>query len=130
LRRHPLLLIDGAHNPHGMEALVASLDEEFTSIDWVAVVGAMQDKDLSMFELLDDQVEHVVCTTQASDRAVPAEELAAQLRPAMSATIHAEPEPITALGVARELVGETGGVVVTGSLYLVGDLRRDLGTAG
>lgn len=130
LRRHPLLLIDGAHNPHGMAALADALDEEFGSTEWVAVVGAMRDKDLSMFEALEPHVEHYVCTSHGSDRAVPAEELAAQLKTTVGLPVHVEPEPLAAVARGRDLAGDDGGVVVAGSVYLVGDLRRDLGSIG
>lgn len=127
LRRHPLLLLDGAHNPHGMAALAGALDEEFGSTDWVAVVGAMRDKDLTMFETLEPHVQHYVCTAHSSERAVPADELAASLRASVAVPVEVEPEPLAAVARARDLAGDDGGVVVAGSLYLVGDVRRDLG---
>ncbi len=127
LRRHPILLIDGAHNPQGMAALAAALEEEFGSTDWVAVVGSMRDKDLTMFELLEPHVASFVCTAHASERAAPAAELAASLRGSVSVPVQFEPEPIAAVAKARDLAGDEGGVVVAGSLYLVGDVRRELG---
>ena len=128
LRRHPLLMIDGAHNPHGMDALAGALDEEFGSTEWVAVVGSMRDKDLSMFEMLEPHVEHYVCTAHPSARAIPADDLAAGLRSSVNVPVHVEAEPMAAIARARDLVGDDGGVVVAGSLYLVGDIRRELGT--
>lgn len=128
LRRHPLLMIDGAHNPHGMAALAGALDEEFGSIEWVAVIGAMRDKDLTMFETLEPHVTHYVCTANQSERAVPPEQLAASLRPAVGVPVDVEAEPIAAVARARDLAGDDGGVVVAGSLYLAGDIRRELGT--
>jgi dihydrofolate synthase/folylpolyglutamate synthase len=120
-------MIDGAHNPHGMAALAAALEEEFGSIEWVAVVGAMRDKDLAMFEALEPSLEHFVCTEHPSERAVPAEDLARSLKGSVTVPVHVEPDPIAAVAHARDLAGDDGGVVVAGSLYLVGDVRRDLG---
>lgn len=127
LRRHPLLMIDGAHNPHGMDTLAGALEEEFSATEWVAVVGMMKDKDPAMFEALEDQIRHVVTTSHPSDRAMPADELAARLRTSLSVPVESEADPIAAVALARDLAGDEGGVLATGSLYLIGDLRRDLG---
>ena len=44
--RDPLILLDGAHNPEGSEALAAALAEEFPTTAWAVVFGAMADKDV------------------------------------------------------------------------------------
>ncbi len=120
----PLVLIDGAHNPQGMRALAAALAEEFANQEWVLVMSAMRDKDLSqMIPQLRGHVRSAIATQSASDRALPANELAESLRAELEVPVEPIPDPAEALARARELAGPQGAVLVTGSLYLVGAIR-------
>jgi dihydrofolate synthase/folylpolyglutamate synthase len=120
----PLVLIDGAHNPQGMRALAAALAEEFANQEWVLVMSAMRDKDLSqMIPQLRGHVRSAIATQSASDRTLPANELAESLRAELELPVEAVPDPAEALARARELAGPQGAVLVTGSLYLVGAIR-------
>lgn len=120
----PLVLIDGAHNPQGMRALAATLSEEFSNQEWVLLVSAMRDKDLSaMIPQLRGHIRSAVATESSSNRALPAEELAESLRAELDVPVESHPDPTIALARARELAGPQGAVLVTGSLYLVGAIR-------
>ena len=120
----PLVLIDGAHNPQGMRALAAALAEEFSNQKWVLLMSAMRDKDLSaMIPHLRGHIRSAVATESASNRALPADELATSLRAELDVPVEHHAEPTTALARARELAGPEGAVLVTGSLYLVGAIR-------
>ncbi|WP_433126582.1 bifunctional folylpolyglutamate synthase/dihydrofolate synthase [Micromonospora sp. CA-240977] len=133
VRNAPTVLLDGAHNPHGMKATVTALQEEFAFSKLVAVVGVLADKDAeAMLELLEPVVDQVVVTRNSSPRAMPTEELAA-----LAAEIFGEarvdsaeemPDAIElAVALAEEDVpGELSGVgvLVTGSVVTVADARR------
>lgn len=133
VRNAPTILLDGAHNPHGMKATVTALQEEFAFSKLVAVVGVLADKDAeALLELLEPVVDQVVVTRNSSPRAMPTEELAA-----LAAEIFGEervasaeemPDAIElAVAMAEEDVpGELSGVgvLVTGSVVTVADARR------
>ncbi|MGW3892995.1 bifunctional folylpolyglutamate synthase/dihydrofolate synthase [Micromonospora chokoriensis] len=133
VRNAPTVLLDGAHNPHGMAATVTALQEEFAFSKLVAVVGVLADKDAeALLELLEPVADLVVVTRNSSPRAMPTEELAA-----LAAEIFGEervesaeemPDAIElAVALAEEDVpGELSGVgvLVTGSVVTVADARR------
>jgi len=126
VRRSPLVLLDGAHNPEGSEALAAALAEEFPTTRWAVVFGAMADKDVpEMLRLLAPAAASLHATRAAdSSRARPAAEVAALAAAAMAI-------PVSAHGSVPEAVAaalESGlPVLVTGSLYVVGEARSALG---
>lgn len=115
----PPLLIDGAHNPAGMAAMVASARGLIGGRRCVAIFAAMRNKDFAgMAAGLRELTSEIVVTAPAVERAMPPEDLAALFHP--PATIAADVR--TALEVARGLAGPDGVVVVCGSLYLAGEV--------
>ena len=72
VRTAPTILLDGAHNPHGMAATVTALQEEFAFSKLVAVLAVLADKDAAgLLELLEPVVDQVVVTRNSSPRAMP-----------------------------------------------------------
>jgi dihydrofolate synthase/folylpolyglutamate synthase len=131
VRRQPLVVIDGAHNPDGAEAAGRVLAEEFT-VDGrrTLVVGMLTERDpLAMLEGLGAaRFDRVVCCTPPSPRALPSDELAAA---AHRLGLRAEAAPSIEAGLDWALRDSSGDdlVFVSGSLYLVGAARALL-TAG
>ena len=129
VRRSPTILLDGAHNPDGVAALGAALEEAFTFDLLVGVVGILADKDAAaMLGALEPLLHHVVLTTNQSPRALPADELADVALPIFGADrVHRAsslPDAIdTAVALADTGPAGSTGVVVTGSLYTVGEAR-------
>lgn len=108
---------DGAHNPDGVRYLVDRLPGGEYSI----VASILADKDVdAMLALLSTVGSRFVATRSSSARALPAEELAERAR-AFFSRVEVVAEPTAALRRGHEL-GEP--VLVTGSLYLLGDLAR------
>jgi dihydrofolate synthase/folylpolyglutamate synthase len=126
--RHPLVVVDGAHNVAGMLMLARALVEEFSvEGEAQAVVGMLSGRDPSaMLEaLLTAGVRSVVACAPSSPRALPAEvvaEAAAGL--GMEVSVAASPAEAVALAVSR--AGPDDRIVVCGSLYVVADARRML----
>lgn len=119
----PLTVLDGAHNPSGMEALVGALPDAVGARDLVAVVSILDDKDAAgmLRALLPHCAAAVFCASR-NPRALPPAtlgSLAAQLSGPPAEVIA---DPRLALARARELAGPRGAVLVTGSIYLVADL--------
>jgi dihydrofolate synthase/folylpolyglutamate synthase len=108
----------GAHNPAGVEWLLERLPRR----DYVVVASVLADKDAdAMLAALARAGDTLVATASHSARALPAAELAARAGPLFE-RVEIEPNPATALHRGRELAGEEGAVLVTGSLYLLADL--------
>jgi dihydrofolate synthase/folylpolyglutamate synthase len=126
----PLVLLDGAHNPAGAEALAESLPEVVGARPLVGVVGVLDDKDpAGILQPLLPLMHRVVLTQPALERALPAatlRSLCGQLSPGLEAEVVRG--ALAALERARTLAGANGAVVVTGSLHLVADLVRAPGT--
>jgi dihydrofolate synthase/folylpolyglutamate synthase len=131
----PLTIVEGAHNPAGIRALVDSLPELYpgkTERDLVAVVSILDDKDAAaMLTALLPCCAAVVLTSNANPRALsPAtlESLARQVAGEAVPALELVSDPHAAVRRARELAGPQGAVLATGSIYLVADLAR-AGTA-
>jgi len=124
----PAILLDGAHNAEGMQALVRELDGVLgIRRPRVAVVALQEDKRaIPMLASLFSHLDAVVATTSGHaghSRPLPPEDLAAAARAAGFSSIVVQPDPEAALSEARAAAGPTGAVVVTGSLYLLERLR-------
>ena len=128
LGRHPLLLVDGAHNAAGMASLGDALTEEF-AVDGVtvAVVGMLSGRDPSamLAPLASAGVRAIVACEPESPRAMPVTAVSEAAR-ALGLAVYEEPDVRAALRVARGMVGADGAVVVAGSLYVVGAARADV----
>ncbi|MBD8726345.1 folylpolyglutamate synthase/dihydrofolate synthase family protein [Frigoribacterium sp. CFBP 13707] len=125
----PTILVDAAHNPHGARALAKALDDYFQFGRVVAVLGVLADKDAAgIVRALSGTVQQFVVTSSDSERAVDADDLAAIAVGVVGADrVVVETDLVAALRTARDLAEETegdepGGVVVTGSITLVGDV--------
>lgn len=135
-RRSPTVLLDAAHNPHGLRAALAAIDEEFSFSPLIVVFGVMADKDAyAMLELLEPFAAHLVCTCNSTDRSMlPGElgEIAADLfgEHRVSVASRLDDAIEQAVTLAETLEGDaTGaaGVLVTGSVVTVGEARTLLG---
>ena len=128
----PLTVYDGAHNPSGTDALVASLDGVLGERrPRVAVIGVLDDKDAAaMLRALLPQFDQVVFTRSANPRSLsPATLVSLAEKLAPDLTAEAAADPPAALERARALAGPGGAVIATGSIYLIADLLRDEGDA-
>jgi dihydrofolate synthase / folylpolyglutamate synthase len=120
----PLEIWDGAHNLAGVGYLLTRVP----TADWVVVASILADKDVAgMLAALSALGETFVATASSSPRALPAAELAA-LAQRFFDSVEVVPEPAEALARGRELAGEDGALLVTGSLYLLVDLASVRGS--
>jgi dihydrofolate synthase/folylpolyglutamate synthase len=121
----PLLVLDGAHNPAGVESLARELPALVQGRPVVLVFAVMTDKDwrAMLSPLLPGAVHAVV--TRVGRRGAALEPIAAAL--ARHVTVDAVADPRAALRAACARAGADGVVVVTGSLFLVGEAYAELG---
>jgi dihydrofolate synthase/folylpolyglutamate synthase len=114
----PLTIFDGAHNAPGMAALAASVPE-----GTVAVLSILDDKDAAeMLRALLPRLSAAVFTRAPSPRALPPATLADLASKVGGIRSEIELDPRRAVERARELAGESGTVLATGSIYLVAEL--------
>jgi dihydrofolate synthase/folylpolyglutamate synthase len=120
----PPVLLDGAHNPEGARALRAYLDE-FAGGDVTLVFGAMRDKELAeMGRALFPAARRLVLTQADNPRSAQVEDLVGAIpRPTDLSTITLAPRARDALTIARSVTPPGGLVCVSGSLYLVGEVK-------
>ena len=120
----PLVVLDGAHNPDGARMLAAALLEEFVVDRRTMVVACLADKDLrGILRGLAPAVGRLIVTTNKSHRAAPAERLRKEAE-ALGLVAEAEPDVASAVRRAIDQAGPSEAVVVTGSLYTVGEARE------
>jgi dihydrofolate synthase/folylpolyglutamate synthase len=136
VRSAPTVLVDSAHNPHGVAASVAALGEAFGFRRVIAVVAVLADKDVAgMLEQLEPAVDEIVVTQNSSLRAMSADELAAIAVPIFGTDrVSVEPRLDDAIEAAVRLAEDTGddvlsgsGVLITGSVVTAGEARVLLG---
>ncbi len=122
----PITLVDGAHNPEGIAALVESLPEVLgRRRPLVAVLSILDDKDAAaMLGVLAPVCDALIFTSSQNPRALPPptlHSLANQLGGPPSEVVA---DPRAALERARSRAGADGAVLATGSIYLIADLLR------
>jgi dihydrofolate synthase / folylpolyglutamate synthase len=127
MSRGPLLVVDGAHNPGGADALARTLTESFTWNRMHVVLAMSSNKDIDgVIEALAPIADAWYAATNESVRSFPAEHVAERIaaaggRVADLGTVE------EALAAARDAAALDDLVLVTGSLYTVADARRALG---
>ncbi|ROO61781.1 dihydrofolate synthase/folylpolyglutamate synthase [Micromonospora sp. Llam0] len=133
VRSAPTILLDGAHNPHGMAATVAAVQEEFAFRRLVVVLAVLADKDAeALLDLLEPVADALVVTGNTSLRAMPVGQLAGLAVEAFGVDrVRVTEQMPDAIEAAVELAeadldGELSGVgvLITGSVVTVADARR------
>jgi dihydrofolate synthase/folylpolyglutamate synthase len=130
VRTSPTVLIDAAHNPHGMAATVTALADAFSFNHLVAVVACLADKDVrTMLEVLEPAVSSIVVTENTSPRRMPVEQLREIAEDVFGEErVAVEDRLDDALDRAMGMADEEGqyggsGVLVTGSVVTAGEAR-------
>ena len=128
ISRRPMIVVDGAHNPAGVRALVATIDGAFhVEGERRCVLGMLTGRNV------DDMVEPLVglgftefhCCAPNSPRAIPPSDVAAAIR-RLGGVAFEHPSAVAALAHARERSTDDDLIVVAGSLYLVAQVRGDV----
>jgi len=122
VKKDPLVVIDGAHNPAGMEALSDWLRRQRPNYEKIIlVIGMLADKDRhESVEYIDGLIDKVIITRPPSDRAGRWEELSNYFSHVNEDKAIVE-APFTAFELAMDSAGPKDMVIITGSLYLIGD---------
>ncbi len=117
-----VVVIDGAHNPHGAKALRQSLDKNFPQGRRAWLFGALRDKNFSeMIELLFRPNDFVIVTPPDSERALAPEILCAKIRERGIECVAVDDN----FAAVNRLMNSVADVkIIAGSLYLIGAVRK------
>ena len=117
-----VVVIDGAHNPHGAKALRQSLDKNFPQGRRAWLFGALRDKNFSeMIELLFRKDDFVIVTPPDSERALAPEILCAKIRERGIECVAVDDN----FAAVNRLMNSVADVkIIAGSLYLIGAVRK------
>jgi dihydrofolate synthase/folylpolyglutamate synthase len=128
----PSLLLDVAHNPAGVWTLRAAIAQLPEAQPRTLIFSCLRDKNLKemsqvLFPLFDSSADrpydHVIFAPIDNPRAAEVEELLAAAH-ALDIPAHAAPDLAAALAQARAVTPSRGLILATGSVYLVGEIRR------
>jgi dihydrofolate synthase/folylpolyglutamate synthase len=121
------IVLDVAHNPAGTWALRSTLSETFPDREFTIVFGAMGDKAVrEMAEILFPIAQHVVLTPIDNPRAATTEQLL-QAGSRTGTPMMAAESVAASLVHAAEITSPHGIIVVTGSIFLVGEAMKIMG---
>ncbi len=129
LGKKTVTIIDGAHTPEGMRLLKSTFRRRYPGIKPLLLLGILQDKDRkTLLDIIVPLARHVVCVPPESERAIDPEELAAMVRRrGVSANwasgIREGFEMLMAQATENDVT------LVTGSLYVIGPIRKACGLA-
>jgi len=125
--REPLVVLDGAHNPEGAQALAEAMRESFRWERLHLVVAMSANKDLAgIAGALAPLADDVVVTRNDSVRSADASDVAA----AFGGEVERASSVADAIEIVRRAAGPDDVVLVTGSLYTVADAERALAAEG
>jgi dihydrofolate synthase/folylpolyglutamate synthase len=123
----PEYVLDVAHNPAGAWALRSTLSAAYGERPFIMVFGMLRDKAVAeVAEILFPIAEHVIVTHANNPRSATVEEIR-QAASRVATDVQETPDVAAALQKAGKIAGRGGLVVVTGSIYIVGEAMQHLG---
>ena len=125
ISERPEIYVDGTHNPAGAREIAVFWEQFLPGRNIFLIYGAMRDKAVDeVAGLLFPRAAAVILTTPAQSRAISAP-LLAEMTAHHARRSEVIPDPAQALARALELASPEDVIFITGSLYLVGELRRE-----
>jgi dihydrofolate synthase/folylpolyglutamate synthase len=122
--RHPLVVLDGAHNLDAAEALASTLRESFRWNTLHVVLAMFDDKDVEGFaRIVAPLADRAYASRSSSPRAAPLQRVAVGLSSAGMERVETFDNVREAVDAARAAAGQDDLILVTGSLYTVADAR-------
>ena len=120
----PVVIIDGAHNEAGAQALQETMAQHFAGKKILLVAGILADKEIdSIVKFLTKITDHIIVTEPDNPRKLAAEKLAEHVADfGVAAEVVSDVE--AAVHRAKELADDYDVILFAGSLYLIGDVRR------
>ena len=129
INQNPLILLDGAHNPAGMNILKSVLETDFEYNNLVLILGILSDKNISkMLKIIVPLANMIILTKSNNSRACNPQELEKQvnglkLKGKTIITTNVK----DAIDHAQKIAGKDDLICITGSLFTVGEARDIFG---
>ncbi len=128
LRQEPTVIVDGAHNPQGFEALMETMELLFPGKKLNIVLGVLADKDFNAgIDIAIPHAKKFYAVTPPSYRALDAGELAADIREKSAVPVAPFESIPAAIEAALAESDKDDVITILGSLYQVGDVRSYFG---
>jgi dihydrofolate synthase / folylpolyglutamate synthase len=124
LGNDPLFIVDGAHNPSGINVLCRSLKNDFTYRFLILIFSALSDKDYrSMFRKIAPLAQRIILTQLQSPRAVPVADIHEYTKKLGYEAVITE-NVAASIKCALDLAGGKDMICAAGSLYLAGEVKQ------
>lgn len=126
ISRHPLIMLDGAHNVAGAQVLAQALSEEFIAPRRIFVLGLTKEKDPeAMLNALgiDDEDIIIACVAD-SNKAMDCDLIIEAGKKMGFENISKRNSAVEAIDFAQSIAFDDDHIIVTGSLYVVGEVRK------
>ena len=118
-------VLDGAHNPEGMEALLSTLDDAFYGRKKLAVFGILADKSVdNMLFFAEQMADEFMTVTVGNERTLEGDRLAQKLAQRGNKVTFCESAAQAVQRAADKLAGDYEVCLFAGSLYLISEIRR------
>ncbi|ANP83198.1 bifunctional folylpolyglutamate synthase/dihydrofolate synthase [Bacillus sp. B25(2016b)] len=122
LQSNPDIIIDGAHNPEGIESLVKTVEAHYKDKNVIVLFTALGDKQLhNMVGQLETIADEIIFTTFAFDRAISADKLGSYSQKESKLVFENWKE---AIDTKVEMIAENDVFIITGSLYFISEVRK------
>lgn len=126
ISKNPLVIIDGAHNPQGIEMLCHNLRKYFDFNDMYLIMGVLKDKDVEdMLSNISSMAKEIVTLTPNSPRALSSDELRNKIIQ-YNSNCNAGQNYKKAYNDVYNKANEDDLILVCGSLYMIGDFRKQI----
>lgn len=126
LSREPLLIVDGAHNPNGVEALVDTIRAYFPDQKINFVMGVMKDKDYhTMLRLIAPYAARFITELPDAHRALRPEQLKSEIRAYFDGPVETADSVTAAVQLAMEIADDSRVTCCTGD----GTVRSEIAIA-
>lgn len=124
MKNNPLVVIDGAHNIDGIKKLTESIDLYFKYNKLILILGILADKQVEdMIETIAPKAERIISVTPHSDRAELAEDLKIEIEK-LGVSCEAIDSYEEAYKKALSYCNDDDLLLISGSLYMIGDMRK------
>jgi dihydrofolate synthase/folylpolyglutamate synthase len=126
LQNKPTIVIDGAHNIDGIRNLSKSITKYFKYNKLILILGILADKEVEkMVELIAKKAEKIITVTPHSDRAELANDLEVVVKK-FNLNCESTYDYKMAISKAKEYCKDDDLLLIAGSLYMIGDMRKIL----
>lgn len=124
MSKNPVVIIDGAHNPNGIQALKNASEKFLNSVKKIGILGMMSDKDINTsIKLLSKTLDKVITVPIDNPRAISPQALAEKCKACFDDVTAFDNVQKAFDSAYSEAESTNSAVIVCGSLYLAGEIR-------